>query len=264
PDGGPSAGPPREPPRACPCSGARPGRPGCRAMRRAAPNGCPSTAPWGIRSPDSPACVRAVLRPTMGRPKGGDAESLRRGRRVGAGVAELENRRLAPGPPDLAQRVAHLAHGHVRARGVDDRGHQISVLVGRLGLQSGERRLGRGRVAARPPRLDALDLVALEGGVDVEDLDLLLVRVLVAVHAHDHALAALDLVLEAEGRLGDLALEEVLLDRRDDAAELADAPEVVVCLLLEPVRQLFEQVRAAQRIDRVDDAGLVREYLLRP
>ena len=56
-------------------------------------------------------------------------------------------------------------------------------------------------------------------GVDVEELDVALLDLLVAVHADDDALAALQLVLEAEGRLGDLALEEVLLDRGDHAAQ---------------------------------------------
>ena len=45
-----------------------------------------------------------------------------------------EDRRLAPDAPDLAERVAHLAHRHVGARGVDDR-----------------RASGCGRRARRPP-----------------------------------------------------------------------------------------------------------------
>jgi hypothetical protein len=51
---------------------------------------------------------------------------------------------------------------------------------------------------------------------------------LVAVDADDHALSSLDLFLELEAGVGDLALRVVLLDRVDHAAELVDAAEVVV------------------------------------
>src|SRR4029453_19467851 len=84
----------------------------------------------------------------------------------------------------------------------------------------------------------------------------------VAVDADDHPLLGLELGLVAERRVGDLTLEEVFLDRRDDAAEGAYPVEVVVRLRLEPVRQVLYEVRAAERIDRVDDAGLVRDHLL--
>ena len=117
---------------------------------------------------------------------------------------------------------------------------------------------------ARPHRLHALDLLLLERRVDAEELDRLLVLLLVAVDADDDPLAALDLGLVAEARLGDLALLEVLLDRRDHAAELLDPLEVVVRLPLELVRELLEVVRAAERVDRVHDARLVRDHLLRP
>src|SRR5205085_9105035 len=109
----------------------------------------------------------------------------------------------------------------------------------------------------RAQRLHALDLLLLERRVDAEDLERRLVLQLVAVDADDDALLGLQLGLVAEGRLGDLALEEVALDRLDYAAELLDAREVVVRLGLEPVRQVFEVPRAAERVDRVHDARLV-------
>src|SRR5439155_14793584 len=105
-----------------------------------------------------------------------------------------------------------------------------------------------GRVTRGPHRLHALDLLLLERRVDAEEIDRLLVLLLVAVDADDHALAALDLGLVAEARLGDLALLEVLLDRRDHAAELLDPLEVVVRLALELVRELLEVVGAAKRV----------------
>src|SRR5215471_16690379 len=170
---------------------------------------------------------------------------------------------LAPGAPDLAQRVAHLAHRDVRARRLHDRLHEVAAVVGRVLLQPRDRGLRSRRVASPPHRLDTFDLLLLERRIDAEDLDRLLLLHLVAVHSDDDPLAALDLGLVAEARLGDLALHEVLLDRRDHAAELVDPLEVVVRLTLELVRELLEVVGAAERVDRVHDAGLVRDHLLR-
>src|SRR5919108_611393 len=91
-----------------------------------------------------------------------------------------------------------------------------------------------------------------------------LVLLLVAVHAHDHALAALDLLLEPEARLGDLALRVALLDRLDHAAELVDLAELGIGRLLEAIGERLDEVGAAERVDRVRDAGLVGDDLLRP
>ncbi len=113
--------------------------------------------------------------------------------------------------------------------------------------------LDRSRVPLRAERLHPVDLLALERRVDVEELELLFVGLLVTIDADDHALSGLDLALVAERRLGDLALEEVLLDGRDDSAELADPVEVLVRLRLEPVRQLLDEVGAAERVDRRGD-----------
>src|SRR6266705_3329663 len=41
----------------------------------------------------------------------------------------LEDGCLAPNAPDLPQGVTHLAHGHIRLRGLDDRRHQVSVFA---------------------------------------------------------------------------------------------------------------------------------------
>src|SRR5439155_23497806 len=118
--------------------------------------------------------------------------------------------------------------------------------VPRVLLQPRERCVRRGRVAPLPYCLHALDLLLLEGRVDAEELDRLLLLELVAVDADHDSLAALDLGLVAEARLGDLTLLEVLLDRRDHPAELLDSLEVVVGLPLELVRELLEVVRAAE------------------
>ena len=65
----------------------------------------------------------------------------------------------------------------------------------------------------------ALDPAAgwIVGVVGPLQLDVLLPGLLEAIDAHDHALARLDLLLVAERRLLDLALDEALLDRGDRA-----------------------------------------------
>src|SRR5205807_6890189 len=148
--------------------------------------------------------------------------------------AELEDGRFSPYPPHLTKRVAHLAHRHVRARGLDDRRHQVAVITSGVVLQSRKRRLDRQGIATRAQRLHPGDLLSLQRRIDLEDLDRLLPGDRVAVDADHDSLLLLDLRLVAERRIRDLALEEVLLDRCDDTAELADPVEVFVRLGLEP------------------------------
>ena len=77
------------------------------------------------------------------------------------------------------------------------------------------------------------------------------------------ALALLELALELVRSRGDLALRVALLDRRDHAAHLVDALDVLERLGLELVREPLDEVAAAERIDGVRDAALVRDDLLR-
>ena len=91
----------------------------------------------------------------------------------------------------------------------------------------------------------------------------LVVLVAVGVDADDPAAAGVDLALQLEARVGDLALGEVLLDRLDHAAELVDAREVRVGAALELVGQRLDVVGAAERVDRVRHARLVGDDLLR-
>jgi hypothetical protein len=70
-----------------------------------------------------------------------------------------------------------------------------------------------------------------------------LVGLAVLVDADDDALARVDLGLQLEGGVGDLALGVVLLDRGHHAAQLVDLGEVVVGLALELVGQRLDEVR---------------------
>ena len=83
------------------------------------------------------------------------------------------------------------------------------------------------------------------------------------VDADDDPLSRIDLDLVAERGVGDLALREAALDRRDHAPELVDPGEVLVGGALHLVGQRLDEVGAAERVDRVRDAGLVGDDLLR-
>ena len=71
-----------------------------------------------------------------------------------------------------------------------------------------------------------------------------------------------DGALVGVGRVHDLPLREAGLDRLDHAAELVDPAEVVEAAALHLRRQVLDEVGAAERVDRVRDAGLVRDDLL--
>ena len=78
--------------------------------------------------------------------------------------------------------------------------------------------------------LQAVDLLALQRGIDPVDRRLAVVALRELVDADDDAVAAVDAALQLVAGVRDLALREVLLDRLDHAAELVDAAEVVVGL----------------------------------
>src|SRR3989449_9210736 len=84
------------------------------------------------------------------------------------------------------------------------------------------------------------------------------------VHPDDRALLVLDLALIPVRGVRNLLLEEPLPDRRDHAAEVSDAVEIAVRVVLEFVREGLEEVRAAERVRRVRDAALTGEDLLGP
>src|SRR5207244_8267384 len=74
------------------------------------------------------------------------------------------------------------------------------------------------------------------------------------VHPHDRALPVLDLALIPIRGVRNLLLEEPFPNRWDHAAEVSDAVEVAVRVVLEFVREGLEEVRAAARVRRVSDA----------
>src|SRR3954464_12512935 len=140
------------------------------------------------------------------------------------------------GAPLLAQNAAELADGALRAERLAQRREEI------LGPARGRahpllRRGGRPGVAPRAPPCGALELAPLPLGVDPQELDPLLLGLLEAVHADDHALARLYLARVAERRLLDLALNDPRLDRRHRPAELVDARDQLLRARLQLVGQ---------------------------
>ena len=106
------------------------------------------------------------------------------------------------------------------------------------------------------------DLAVVAFGVHLEDRDLDRLVHREVVDADDRAVVLVDLALVAEGGVGDLALEEAVLDGGEDAAEVLDLAEVGVGLGFGVVGQLLDEVAAAERVDGVGDAGLVGDDLL--
>src|SRR5512139_2954001 len=125
----------------------------------------------------------------------------------GSGMAcLLDSDQLAVDAPRPPEEVGDLADGGIGRDGLDDRREQVALAL-RLVLQPAHRRGPGDAIAAGADRAQALDLATLALRVDAQDRRPragLLVRE--AVDAHDDAIAALDLALDAVCRLLDLAL----------------------------------------------------------
>src|SRR3954454_10846789 len=121
--------------------------------------------------------------------------------------------------PLRPQGLADLADRAERTEGIAHRREKIRVAQCCVadGRQAALRILGisLGTDLRRP-----LELPLLPRGVDLLQLDLLILVLGIAVDAHDHALAGFDLALPVVGRLLDLVLHEAALDRVDGAPEL--------------------------------------------
>src|SRR2546425_2789327 len=176
--------------------------------------------------------------------------------------ASIEER-LLPHPEDLPHHVADLAKRRFRSDRVEDERHRVRVPLAGL-AQGVQRPLVFLRVPFLPNSLEAPQLPLERLLRHPEWLDLGLLVDDEVVHPHDDPLLVLDLPLVPVCGVRDLLLEEPLPDRRDHPAERLDAVEVVVRLLLHPVREALEIVRATERVHRIRDAALVGEDLLGP
>src|SRR5262249_29744918 len=127
--------------------------------------------------------------------------------------------------------------------------------------REGGPRLGAISLVLHAP--DAVDLPALDLERYAQELGRPLLGDLVAVHAHHGLLVPLELLLVVVGGLGDLALRVARLDGAHHTPELVDPLEVSARLSLEAVGKGLDRPAAAERIDRVRDAALLAQDLLR-
>src|SRR6266567_8912431 len=85
----------------------------------------------------------------------------------------------------------------------------------------------------------------------------------VVVDTHDGAPVSIDLLLVAIGGLGNLTLEETILDAGQHAAQRIDTIEIIHRRLLGLVGQALDEVGAAQGVNGVDNATFTGDDLLR-
>ena len=119
-----------------------------------------------------------------------------------------------------------------------------------------------GLVVALPLEgLEALELLALRARVELEDLGVVDLLGHVAIDPHDDVLLEPVALVVPEGGLLDLGADE--LERLHRAAERVDALDQLERTGLDLVGQRLDEVGARERVDRVRDARLVRQDLLR-
>src|SRR5262245_42845133 len=207
--------------------------------------------------PASRSARAMIFAPRSWPSRPGLATRIRSGR-----TALSEPGRVAVLPEDLAVDVGDLAERAPRLDRSDERRHQVLARARRVAHPS--QRLARsGGVALalhaphpiRLPRLHLERHAPQLGGSLLGDL--------VAVHAHHRLLAAVDLPLVDPGGLRDLLLRVADLDGADHPAELIDAVDVGAGLALHAVGERLDRPAAAERVDDVGDAALLREDLLR-
>src|SRR5579884_198852 len=97
-----------------------------------APRSCPSRPGFATTTRIFPATARSVT-------EGPKSHVRCQTPDVAASSRASEDGGLTPRAPHFAQRVAHLAHRHVGARGLHDRLHQVPAVVSGVLLQPGER-----------------------------------------------------------------------------------------------------------------------------
>ena len=179
-----------------------------------------------------------------------------------------ERRGLPPGAEDPLQGRGDLAPGAPRTSARYERLDQVCVGGGGRGGQRGERVGRRPRVPLGADALDGIDLRTLRRHADPQRLGLRRGPFLEGVHADLDQLASLGAALFVEGRLRDPLCEPAVLDAAQHPfehrplAHRQDLGEQLLRLPLHLVGERFHEVRAAERVRHVRQAGLVGEHLL--
>src|SRR5437899_2989186 len=164
--------------------------------------------------------------------------------------AALEDYRLAVEPERLTVYVGDLAEARVVLHGVDEHRHHVLSPAARVD-QLLEPPFDLRPVARGFDALDALDLLALDGRVDLEVVDGAHLRHHVLVDPDDDLVAAILHQLVPVRGVRDLPLRVARIDGANDAAHRVDLPDVVVGGFLHLVRQRLEIVRAPMQIVRL-------------
>ncbi|OQB97069.1 MAG: hypothetical protein BWX86_00461 [Verrucomicrobia bacterium ADurb.Bin122] len=164
---------------------------------------------------------------------------------------------------DHFARVGDFAEGGARLGGGDGELEQVTLAgLGALG-DGREGGLDGGFVAVGTELLEALDLrLAHSGVVDLEDVEGGFLFEAVLVEADDGLLTGVDLGLAAGGGFLDAELRDAGLDGLGHAAHFLDFVEVGAGLGDELLREGFDVVAAAPRIDDITNAGFLLELEL--
>src|SRR3982074_537514 len=136
-----------------------------------------------------------------------------------------EEDRLTIDAEDLLERGHDLALGCICLDAVQQWRHQV-VAAASGGLQLLEAMRDARVVAPRSERREPAHLTLLRLRTDAQGGDLPAFALLVGVYAHDDPFVGFELALELEGGIGDLPLEEPVLDAAENAALAIDLVEV--------------------------------------
>src|SRR5262249_21924706 len=162
---------------------------------------------------------------------------------------------------DGSELVANLAQGRVCFHSLDNKGHQVLVRSGSL-LDPLER-LTDERFRPPGPNLpEAFDLLQLQSWINLEDRDCSFAIAGEPVDTHNCLIAGFDGPLVFIRSTLDLTLYVPCLNRSQHSAHLVDLADVIGRDPFYLVRQLFDRVRAAERVCRAGDARFVCDHLL--
>src|SRR6266581_2899822 len=171
-------------------------------------------------------------------------------------IALLEDWRFLVISENLPTHVHDLAEGCVCSDRLDYRIHRVSPLVLERLPQTLQRVLHLNIVPRLSDLCDSLDLPPLSLLIDPQSLDRLLLLNLVPVDTHNDTVSLLQFLLVTVGGVGDLALEKSRLDSVQQSPRAFYLVKVLERLLLHLIREPFDIVGPAERINSVRHASL--------
>src|SRR6266581_5077721 len=171
-------------------------------------------------------------------------------------IALLEDGRFFVASENLPTHIHDLAEGRVCPDCLDYGIHRVGLLVLERLPQTLERVLHLDIVTRLSDLCDPLDLAPLSLLIAPQSLDRLLLINLLPVDTHNDPVSLLQLLLVTVGGVGDLALEESRLDSVQQPSGAFYLVKVLERLLLHLIREPFDIVGPAERINSVRHASL--------